>query len=87
MLTYHLLLFEAQLREPFPRNVDLFSFLSLLTFREETSKKAVSKKGGFGEYALILVFGTGEHPNVPLFLVCQPVGFLCQIFGRENQIL
>ena len=26
----------------------------------------VSKKGGFGECTLVPVFGTGEHPYVPL---------------------
>ena len=27
----------------------------------------VSQKGGFGEGALVPVFGTREHPNVPSF--------------------
>ena len=30
------------------------------------------KKGGFGEYALVPVFGTKEHPNVPSFRFLVP---------------
>ena len=40
--------------------------------RSRGNKKAVSKKGGFGECALVSVFGTGEHPNVPSFRVLAP---------------
>ena len=37
------------------------------------NSRAVSKKGGFDKCTLVPVFGTGEHPNVPLFWLLVPV--------------
>ena len=36
------------------------------------NKRAVSWKGGFGERALVPVFGTGQNPNVPSFRFLVP---------------
>ena len=35
-------------------------------------KRAVSQKRGFGEYALVPVFASGEHANVPSFRFSVP---------------
>ena len=48
-------------------------------------KRAVSQKGGFGECALVLVFFSGEHPNVPSFRFFRSRGNIRQNHPFGNQ--
>ena len=63
-------------------------------FREETEGR-FRKKGGFGECALVPVFGSGEHPHVPSFRSLVPgnirmyplSGFWCRGRSAKTTLL
>ena len=48
------------------------SLRSWRVWKSRGNKRAVSKKGGFGECALVPVFGAGEHPCAPSFRFLVP---------------